>query len=133
MNLKISTEHRIELLRIPLLAKYQFGSGAWHGFAKAGILGNIVLKNELDIEARVSQNARFQPVSGNDGYTVQLDQKSFFLGFLGSAGLEYDLNKHLSLSAAPTFIGDFPRKDQYRRPLPQRLLVGINVGANYYF
>ncbi len=133
ISLKIHTKQRIEMLRIPLLAKYQFGTKRLHANVKAGLMGNFALKNELDISARVSQNTRFQPVSGSDGYTLQLNQKKFFLGYWLSVGAEFKLNQHLSLLLEPTLVGDFTRKDQYSRRLPQQFLSGLNVGANFYF
>ena len=133
ISLKINTEQRIEMLRIPLLAKYKFGTKRLHCNVKAGLMGNIALKNELDISTRVSQNPRFQPVAGSDGYTLQLNQKKFFLGYWLSAGAEFKLSQHLSLLFEPTLMGDFTRKDQYSHRLPQQFLSGLNVGANYYF
>jgi len=133
VTLSITTSARTEMLRIPLLAGYRFGGGRLQGKLKAGLLGNFVVKNELDIAARVSQNARFQPVSGSDGYTVRLNQPEFFLGYWLSAGAAFKLNRQISLIAETALVGDFPRNDQYRRRLPERFLLGLNVGANYYF
>ncbi|MFN0174998.1 MAG: hypothetical protein ACKVU0_10155 [Saprospiraceae bacterium] len=133
VTLSITTSERTEMLRIPLLAAYRFGGGRFQGQLKAGLLGNFVVKNELDISARVSQNARFQPVSGKDGYTVRLNRPKFFLGYWLSAGAEFRLNRHISVLAESALVGDFPRNDQYDRRLPERFLFGLNVGANYYF
>ncbi len=131
--LKITTTQQTEMLRIPMLAAYQFGNGRWKGQLKAGLLGNFVLKNELDISARVSQNARLQPVMGSDGFIIRMNQKKFFLGYWLSAGAEFKLNKRLSLIAESVFVGDFPRNDPYSRRLPQRFMLGLNVGTNFYF
>ncbi len=133
VTLRITTSERTELLRIPLLAGYRFGRGRFQAQAKVGLLGNFVVKNELDISARVSQNTRFRPVSGSDGYSVQLKQGKFFLGYWMSAGVEFKLNRRISLLAETALAGDFPRNDQYRHRLPERFLLGLNVGANYYF
>ena len=133
LSLEITTTEYNKLLRIPLLAGYQLGAGRLQGQVKAGLMGNYVLKNELDISARVSQNARFQAVGGRDGYTVQLNQKKFFLGYWLSVGAEFKLNQHLSLVAESAMLGDFLRKDQHNRRLPERFMLGFNLGANYYF
>lgn len=134
VSLKINTEQRMEMLRIPLLAKYRVaGQGRWQAHVKIGLMGNLILKNELDISTRVSENTRFKPVSGNDGYTVRLKQGKFFMGYWLSAGAEFKVNSSLSFYAEPALSGDFPRKDQYQRQLPKHLLLGLNVGANYYF
>ncbi len=131
--LNIVTTAQVKMLRIPLLAAYRVGAGRLQGDFKAGLLGNLILKNELDIAARVSQNAKFKPVSGNDGYTVQLNQGKFFLGYWLSAGAEFKLNQHLSMVAAASLTGDFPRNDKFGHRLPERFLVGLNLGVNYYF
>ena len=131
--LKITTTEQTEMIRIPLLAGYRLGSRRFHGQLKAGLMGNFILKNELDVSARVSQNVRFQPVMDTDGYTLQLNQKKVFLGYWMSAGAEFKWSQHLSLAAEFAILGDFPRKDQHNRRLQERLMLGFNVGANYYF
>ncbi|MFN0216641.1 MAG: hypothetical protein ACKVT2_20470, partial [Saprospiraceae bacterium] len=131
--LRITTTERMELIRVPLQAGIRFGNTRLQGQLKAGILGNLILANELDLAARVSQNARFRPVVGREGYTVNISSKKFFLGYSCSAGASFKLNRHISLVAESTLIGDFPRNDLYKRPLPKQYLLGLNVGANYYF
>ncbi len=132
--LRISTSERTHLLRIPLLAAYRMGTGRLHGILKAGLTGNIFLKNELDIATRVSQNNRFQPAQGSDSYTLQLENRGkFFLGYWLSAGVEYKLAHRISLVAEPSFSGEFPRNDAAGRQLPGHFSVGLNIGANYYF
>lgn len=134
VSLKINTEHRMEMLRIPLLLKYRVaGKGPWQAHVKVGLLGNLIVKNELDISARVSENARFKPVSGADGYTVQLKHGKFFMGYWLSAGAAFKVNSNLRFYAEPALVGDFPRNDPYKRQLPKHFLLGLNVGANYYF
>jgi hypothetical protein len=97
-------------------------------------VGNFVLKNDLDISARVSQNARFRPVDGRGGYAVQLNEPSkFSLGYLLSAGAEYKFNRYLSAVLEPIFMGDFARKDAQGQRLPQHVSMGLNVGAAWYF
>ena len=132
--LKITTTERAELLRVPLLAAYQLGKGRLRGQLKAGLVGNFFLKNELDISAQVSQNARLRPLEGRSGYSVSLGQpKKFALGYWLSAGAEFKLSRHLSLVAEPSFAGDFARKDASGQRLPERLAWGLNVGAQYCF
>ncbi len=132
--LKITTIERSELLRIPIVAGYRLGTGRWRGSLKAGLLGNFVLKNELDISTRVSQNARFRPVVGRQGYAVQVSSpEKFSLGYLLSAGAEFKWNRHFSLVAEPLLTGDFTRKDRQGQRLPEHFSVGLNVGANWCF
>lgn len=131
--LRIRTEERTTFVRIPLLLGYKLRSGRLSGVFKAGLLGNFVLENEIDITTRTSQHPRLRPVAGAAGYTLDLNPQKFFLGYLASAGAEFKLGKHLSILAEPAFMGDFPRKDSNNRQLPERFYLGLNVGANYYF
>jgi len=131
--LRIRTEERTTFVRIPLLLGYKLRSGRLSGVFKAGLLGNFVLENEVDITTRTSQHPRLRPVAGAAGYTVDLNPQKFFLGYWVSAGAEFKLGKHLSILAEPAFMGDFPRNDSNNRQLPERFYLGLNVGANYYF
>lgn len=132
--LKITTTERNEVLRIPVVAGYRLGTGRWRGSLKAGLLGNFVLKNELDISARVSQNVRFRPVAGRQGYAVKVgDPERFSLGYLLSVGAEFKCSRHVSLVAEPLFAGDFARRNPQGQRLPEHFSVGLNVGANWYF
>lgn len=133
VSLNIKTSEHAAIVRIPVLMGYQFGHGRWHGQIKAGLIGNFLVKHELDLAARVSQHARLQPVSGKDGYTVRLEPGRFHLGYWLSAGAEFKVNSQLGLVAEPSLASDFPRNDQYSRRLPDRFSLGLNVGANYYF
>lgn len=134
VSLTIKTEQEIEMLRIPLLAGYRFGKGRLNFNTKAGLLSNIILKNKLDISARVSQNTTLRPMAGSDGYTLRLNQSGkFFLGYTLSCGAEFKMNRRISLMAGLESIGDFSRNDRSRRKLPQHHSVGFNLGANYYF
>jgi len=133
VSLKIKTREQVAVVRIPVLLGYQFGNGRWQGKLKVGLVGNFMVKHELDIAARVSHHTRLQPVSGKEGYTVSLDPGKVHLGYWLSAGAEFKLTNRLSLVAEPSLVSDFPRSDQYSRRLPDRFSVGLNVGANYYF
>jgi hypothetical protein len=131
--LRIRTEERTAFVRIPLLLGYKLRSGCLSGVFKAGLLGNFVLENKIDITTRTSQHPRLRPVAGAAGYTVDLNPEKFFLGYWVSAGAEFKLGKHLSILAEPAFMGDFPRNDSNNRQLPERFYLGLNVGVNYYF
>lgn len=133
ISLNIKTSEHAAIVRIPVLMGYQFGHGRWHGQIKAGLVGNFMVKHELDLAARVSQHARLQPVSGKDGYSVRLEPGRFHLGYWLAAGAEFKVNSRLGLVAEPSLASDFPHNDQYSRRLPDRFSVGLNVGANYYF
>lgn len=134
LSVQIATSERVQLLRVPLLAAVRFGPGRLKGIVKGGMVAHFFLKNELEIEARASQNSRFQPLQGGGAYTVQLEKnRRFFPGYWLSGGIEFRLSRHIGLAAESSFSGDFARTNPNGRPLPGQYSLGVNVGANYYF
>ncbi|HLP94416.1 MAG TPA: hypothetical protein VK168_10300 [Saprospiraceae bacterium] len=133
VSLRIETTESTQWIRIPVLLGYQWGERRWKGFVQTGLLANMVVRNQLNIAARVSENARFKPVDGQDGYTINLSQKRFIPGYWLGAGIGYQLGQHLQIQAEVCLSGDFPRNDVYRRRLPERYLTGVNLGLRYYF
>lgn len=133
VNLRIETEESTQWIRVPVLLGYQWGERRLKGFVQTGLLANMVVRNQLNIAARVSENARFKPVDGQDGYTINLTQKRFVPGYWLGAGLGYQVGQHLLIQAEACLSGDFPRNDLYRRRLPERYQAGVNLGLSYYF
>jgi len=127
---KISTVEQAQLLRIPLLLTYRMGAGRVHAVAKAGIVGNFFLKNELAISARASQNNRLRFAQHTDTFVFERTD-NFFLGYWASAGVEFRWNRRLSIVAEPAVSGNFARQDAQGRRLPDHLLAGVNVGVNW--
>lgn len=133
VSLRIETTESTQWVRIPLLLGYQWGERRLKGFVQTGLLANVVVRNQFIIAARVSENARFKPVDGQDGYTINLSQKRFVPGYWLGAGIGYQLGQHFQIQAEACISGDFPRNDLYRRRLPERYLAGVNLGLSYYF
>lgn len=134
LQFQVKTSERLQLLRIPALATARFGQGQLTGVFKAGLIGNVVLRNEMDIVTRVSENTRFRPGQGSNAYTLRPDKNhKFFLGYQVSAGLEYRPMKHFSWVLEPTLSGDFARKNSAGKQLPSIVTIGLNAGMNYYF
>ena len=133
VSLRIETSESAHWLRIPFLIGYQWEEHRWRGFVRAGLLGNMVVGSRLNLQARVSENARFKPVEGGEGYMVVLNKQRFIPGYWVGAGGGYQLGKGMQLKAELCFSGDFPKNDVHRRRLPERYLAGINLGLSYYF
>jgi hypothetical protein len=131
--LTIQTRETAEMLHFPLLGGVEWGRGWLKGRAKAGMVFNSFLKNELEITASVSQNARFRPVGGRS-HTVQLEEsRAFFPSYWISAGASVQAGKHLRFVAEPWLSGDFSRKDASGNPLPQQIGAGLNISGQYIF
>lgn len=133
VSLRIETMESSQWLRIPVLVGYQWGAHRWHGFANAGLLANVVFGQRLNIAATVSENARFKPVEGQDGYSVMLNKRKFVPGYWLGTGVGYNICKSLRFQAEICFSGDLPRNDVHRRRLPERYMAGLNLGLGYYF
>ncbi|MBK7935993.1 MAG: hypothetical protein IPJ82_02465 [Lewinellaceae bacterium] len=132
--LRIRTSEYMQIVRIPVLAVYRMGTGRLSGVVKAGFTGNLVLKNELNVSARMSQNNRLRLAQGANGFNYQFeDSGAFFPGYLAAGGVEFRLNRCISVVAETALSGDFPRKDVFGRRLPGLLCLGLNTGLNYYF
>ncbi len=129
----ITSREQIQMLQIPLLGVARLGHGRTKMVVKAGILGSYLLKNELSISAFTLDNMKLR-MRGSNGYAVQYNRPQHIIfGYQVSAGVEYWMNKHLSIAAAPIVSGDFTRKDPQQGKLPGRTTVGLNVGANWWF
>lgn len=134
LRIQVKTSERVALLRVPVLATARLGSHRLQTVFKAGLVGNIVLINKLDITTRVSENIRFRPAQGSNAYTLHPDKTGkFFLGYQFSAGLEYRSGRHLSWVLEPALAGDFARKNSAGKQLPSILTLGMNMGVNYWF
>jgi hypothetical protein len=133
IRLRIETAERSTWIRVPLLLGYHWGNGRWKGVVKSGLLGSFLVQNQFELSTRVSENARFKPVEGRDGYTLTLDNHQIKMGYLASAGAGFRLGRCWQLGAEATVAGDFPYKDAFKRKLPSQLFAGVNLGLTYYF
>ena len=134
LHFQVKTSERLQLLRVPVLVTARLGQGRLTGVLKAGLIGNVVLRNEIEIVTRVSENTRFRPGQGNNAYTLRPDKThKFFAGYQVSAGLEYRPLKHFSWVLEPSLSGDFARKNSAGKQLPSIVTIGLNAGMNYYF
>lgn len=134
LHFQVKTSERLQLLRVPALLTARLGQGQLTGVLKAGLIGNVVLRNEIEIVTRVSENTRFRPGQGSNAYTLRRDKThKFFAGYQVSAGLEYRPVKHFSWVLEPSLSGDFARKNSAGKQLPSIATIGINAGMNYYF
>ncbi|MCW5921228.1 MAG: hypothetical protein KIS77_02715 [Saprospiraceae bacterium] len=93
--LRVMTTETLQIFRVPALAVCRIGQGRWQAVAKAGLVGNFILKNQLDVTASASQNVRLRLLQGNNGYSMQYQTAgSFFLGYWASLGTEFRLARH---------------------------------------
>lgn len=133
IGLKIKTEQRAQILKIPLLAAVSISKGRYVGVLKAGLVGSFLLKNELSIEGLTSLNNKFQPEVPAKPRQEFAAPKKFIPGYWASAAVEYRLNRHWSAFVEPTITGDFSAEANHGRSLPRDFSAALNLGVNYYF
>ena len=132
----IESTENMDMLQIPLAAIGRFGNGKFRAMVRAGLVGNIVLNNTLEITAYKLDHPGLN-FQNNNGYTVQFDQSTRFIaGYQLAAGVEYFFSSNLSLSLAPTFAGNFPREEGaqgWGHRLPGMTALGVQLGSNWWF
>lgn len=134
LQFRVKISEKIAVVRVPLLATATWNHRNLGLVCKAGLIGNYIARNQLDILARTSENARLRPGQGSAAYLIQQKNNGkVFMGYQLSAGLEYHLGKHFAWVLEPSIAGDFARKSSAGTRLPSIVPVGINTGLNYYF
>lgn len=128
---RVWTTERMQLLRVPMLLTYHAGAGRVQAVAKAGLVANFFLKNDLNVTARASQNSRLRFAQGIANSIAYERTDNFFLGYWASAGAAFRWNRRLSIVAEPAISGNFARRDAQGHRLPDHLLVGVNFGVHW--
>lgn len=127
---RVWTNEHTQLLRLPVLLTGHFGSGRVQAVAKAGVVGNFFLKNDLVVTARVSQNNRLRFAQSMANGLVFERTENFFLGYWASAGAAFQLTSRWSVVVEPAVSGNFARRDARGNRLPDHFLAGVNIGIN---
>ena len=133
LPLKVSSLESMDLLRWPLLATARARNKQLQLTAKAGLVGNFILRQNLSIQQSTSQNGRFSPSAPDRAFTINgTSNKSFFMGYQVSMGVEYQPFRKVGFSLEPTIAGDFRRGSANQARLPQLTTTGIQVGLVYW-
>ena len=130
----IRSVEEVQLLQIPLTVAARIGEGRVSGIARAGVVGNCLIRNRFDVTAYQMDTPDLQPQSDN-AYTVEFHApRRFFPGFQVALGAEYRVSEKISVSAFPVITGDFPRKDYFRGGnLPGQATLAFAAAASYWF
>ncbi|MBL7827884.1 MAG: hypothetical protein JNJ57_14740 [Saprospiraceae bacterium] len=129
----IQSTESIQLIKVPLSVVGRFGQSRLQAVVRGGLVGNFITKNEFEITASQIDNPRLRFRVG-DAYKVQFNNPNrFVLGYQLAGGVEFHLNKKLSIAAMPALSGDFARTDAQGSKLPGHTTFGVNVGANWWF
>lgn len=126
----IFTEYTSQL-RLPVLASYSIGSARLLGVARAGIVADVFLKNELQLSSFTSENARVRLATGMRPTIQWTPARNLSFGYWLSAGAAYRLSRHIALSIEPVLIGRFSHRDAKGQPLPAPASFGGQVGMWY--
>ena len=133
LNFKISTKETVRTLKIPFVGVYKLDYGRIGLIFKAGLIGNILLSNELQItNLETNSNILIDKDMDHPKPPVKSSSQIEF-GYLFSLGAIYHINKHISIVAEPYYTGNFPMSSSDGRPLPNYYTVGFNTGLSYSF
>lgn len=133
LNFKITTKEIVKTLKIPFVGVYKMNYGRFGFLFKAGLIGNILLSNDLQItNLETNTNKLIDKDMDHPKPPVKSSTQIDF-GYLFSIGVMYHINKHISIVAEPYYTGNFPMSSSDGRPLPNYYSVGINTGLNYSF
>ncbi len=131
IRVRATFTERTALLRLPILASYSVGSGRLLGIARAGVVADIFLKNDLQLSSFISENARVRLATGMRPAVEWTPARNLSLGYWLSAGAVYRLNRHVALSVEPVLTGRFSHRDARGQPLPTPAAFGGQVGVWY--
>ena len=134
INLDITTNEKVEILRIPLVGVYKFPMGRFGLIMKGGFVGNFLLKNELQITGLNTNNVKLKDKEDNHHQRPPIQSPSKFqLGYLASAGAYYNLTRNLSVIAEPYISGNLSTTNCNGSKLPSYYSIGLNTGLTYNF
>ncbi len=132
ISVDLTTKQNLQLLSIPIAAKYCFGRGPIRLTARAGIAANFILEDQVELSVSnidrmglSSRNAKHKPVQRGLG-------KNNFDYLLGM-GLDFQAAKNWRFSVEPTFSRAFSpiyKKDKFSAT-PKKASVALSV--NYQF
>ncbi len=132
VNINLASKQTLQLLSIPVLAKYSFGRGPIRLTARAGVAANFILDDQVELSvASIDQmglsarGSKFNPIKKGLGK----NNFDYLLGF----GLDFQANKNWRVSLEPTFSRAFsPIYEKGRfTAIPKKASVALAV--NYQF
>ncbi len=132
INVDLTTKQNLQLLSIPIAAKYRFGRGPIRLTARAGIAANFILEDQVELS--VSSIDRLGLSSRNEKYKpVQRGLGKNNFDYLLGIGLDFQAAKNWRFSVEPSFsraFGPIYKKDKFSAT-PKKASVALS--ANYQF
>jgi hypothetical protein len=129
LKINVSTEEKIQIIRVPFWATYTLGKGRLLMNTKAGVSANVFLKNKVEITDLSTQSTQFR-IKPDFAPTNDFQKPSTLkLAYLFSTGLEYRLNTRWSLLPDLFLSGDIKGQNNQNRFEANRMAVGINLAA----
>ncbi|MCC6726910.1 MAG: hypothetical protein IT258_20575 [Saprospiraceae bacterium] len=129
----LKTSERLAFASVPLYANYSFGKGRLRFLAKAGLVFNILLDKDFNIQDIDSQNNQFRFDRQKPQHGSPADLQNLTASYMAGIGLEYQLTKSLSLRAEPTVMGSISGLHNNPFIESSEFSAGLNVGMMYSF
>ena len=114
----------VKILSVPLLIKLQQAKNNWKLYVEGGLSANFVLQEKADVAIGSQKTTIINNINGLQNMNYS---------YLFSAGIEYDINKRLSASVAPSFKGSLTSLTQKTAYYCYPFTVNLNTGITYHF
>lgn len=132
VRVRAEATEAFEVLKVPLLVSYSIvKSGRLTGTARAGVVAEVFLRNDWQLSAFVSENARVRLTPGFKPAVQWTPARNGSIGYWLSVGVAYRCHRHILFSVEPTLTGRFAHKDATGRPLPNPAMLGLQAGMLY--
>ena len=130
---QVETRNTTRHLSLPLVLKYEIGSGRIHGYAKAGAVVNWLLEDRIEITSLSTANDNFNISPKRPLLDKTQGLKTVTANYFLSAGVEYDLSSSLSCYLEPVAMGNLGSQHSADFIKSSSLMAGLNAGVEFRF
>ncbi|MEY3368356.1 MAG: hypothetical protein RI973_1511 [Bacteroidota bacterium] len=130
---EVETRNTMRHLSLPLVLKYQIGSGRLRGYAKAGAVVNWLLKDQIEITSLSTANENFNISMKRPSLDKTQGLRTVTANYFLSAGVEYALSSSLSCYLEPVAMGNLGSQHSADFIKSSSMMAGLNAGIEYRF
>lgn len=113
----------LQIISIPLIAKYQIVKNKFSFYAQAGLNGNFIAGERLIISVP-GQHQSVQKIEGLN---------KFYLGGIAGLGVAYTPYKKLSIMLEPTVRGAITSINKHTPVITRPFSLGLSIGVGWHF
>ncbi len=130
INLALQTKQSMQVLRIPVSARYNIPLGSSQASCYAGLSANVLIENSLEFRAVQSLDSEIIQVSTMRNARLS-SYKDFAFGYQFGVEFEVPLYRRMSILFGPSVNGYLQPVYQNRQVLIYPLMADMNVGVRY--